>query len=90
MMTPEMVTTLGQAAMRVALLLAAPPLLAALLTGLVISLLQAATQVNEQTLSFIPKIIAVVVTLLIAGPWMLTLLTDYLRTLLTTFPHWLG
>jgi len=90
MMTPEMVTTLGQAAMRVALLLAAPPLLAALLTGLVISLLQAATQVNEQTLSFIPKIIAVVVTLLIAGPWMLTLLTDYLKTLLTTFPHWLG
>ena len=89
-MTPEMITTLGQAAMKVALLLAAPPLLAALLTGLIISLLQAATQVNEQTLSFIPKIIAVVVTLLIAGPWMLTMLIDYVRTILTSFPHWVG
>ncbi|WP_241649583.1 flagellar biosynthesis protein FliQ [Rosenbergiella collisarenosi] len=89
-MTPEMITTLGQAAMKVALLLAAPPLLAALLTGLIISLLQAATQVNEQTLSFIPKIIAVVVTLLIAGPWMLTLLIDYVKTILTSFPHWIG
>ncbi|QGX91709.1 flagellar biosynthetic protein FliQ [Tatumella sp. TA1] len=89
-MTPEMITTLGQAAMKVALLLAAPPLLAALLTGLIISLLQAATQVNEQTLSFIPKIIAVVVTLLIAGPWMLTLLIDFVKTILTSFPHWIG
>lgn len=90
MMTPEMITTLGQAAMKVALFLAAPPLLAALLTGLIISLLQAATQVNEQTLSFIPKIIAVVTTLMIAGPWMLTIMIEYIKTLLTTFPHWVG
>ncbi|MBT0722878.1 flagellar biosynthesis protein FliQ [Rosenbergiella sp. S61] len=89
-MTPEMITTLGQAAMKVALFLAAPPLLAALLTGLIISLLQAATQVNEQTLSFIPKIIAVVTTLMIAGPWMLTIMIEYIKTLLTTFPHWVG
>jgi len=90
MMTPEMITTLGQAAMKVALFLAAPPLLAALLTGLMISLLQAATQVNEQTLSFIPKIIAVVVTLMVAGPWMLTIMTEYIKSLLTTFPQWVG
>ncbi len=70
-MTPESVMVMGQEAMRVALMLAAPLLLAALVSGLLISLIQAATQVNEQTLSFIPKILAVATTGIIAGPWML-------------------
>lgn len=87
-MTPESIMTLGQAAMKIAVLLAAPPLLAALITGLIVSLLQAATQINEQTLSFIPKIIAVVVTLLIAGPWMLNNIIDYIKLILGSLPQW--
>lgn len=83
-MSPEAVMSVGQNAMKVALLLASPPLLAALVSGLVISLLQAATQINEQTLSFIPKILAVVLTLMIAGPWMLNLLLEYMRSILTS------
>lgn len=67
-MTPESVMALGTEAMKVALALAAPLLLAALISGLVVSLLQAATQINEMTLSFIPKILAVVATIIIAGP----------------------
>ncbi|MBP0500599.1 flagellar biosynthesis protein FliQ, partial [Mycobacterium tuberculosis] len=80
-MTPESVMVLGHDAMKVALMVAAPLLLAALVSGLIISLLQAATQVNEQTLSFIPKILAVAATVVVAGPWMLNLLLDYIRTL---------
>ncbi|EMA7647516.1 flagellar biosynthesis protein FliQ [Yersinia enterocolitica] len=70
-MTPESVMALGVEAMKIALALAAPLLLAALVSGLIVSLLQAATQINEMTLSFIPKILAVFATLVIAGPWML-------------------
>ncbi|SQC90761.1 Flagellar biosynthetic protein FliQ [Cedecea neteri] len=73
-----------------ALALAAPLLLVALISGLVISLLQAATQINEMTLSFIPKILAVFVTIVIAGPWMLNLLLDYMRSLLTNLPNTIG
>jgi flagellar biosynthetic protein FliQ len=76
--------------MKVALALAAPMLLAALVSGLVVSLLQAATQINEMTLSFIPKILAVVATIVIAGPWMLNLLLDYMRTLFTNLPNLIG
>ncbi|MOA60209.1 Flagellar biosynthetic protein FliQ [compost metagenome] len=65
-------------------------LLAALISGLVVSLLQAATQINEMTLSFIPKILAVVATIVIAGPWMLNLLLDYMRTLFTNLPNLIG
>lgn len=85
-MTPESVMVLGREAMEVALALAAPPLLAALVSGLIISLLQAATQVNEQTLSFIPKILSVAATVIIAGPWMLNLMLDYIRTLFHNLP----
>jgi flagellar biosynthetic protein FliQ len=81
---------LGTEAMKVALALAAPMLLAALVSGLVVSLLQAATQINEMTLSFIPKILAVVATIVIAGPWMLNLLLDYMRTLFTNLPNLIG
>ena len=89
-MTPESVMVLGHDAMKVALLVAAPLLLAALVSGLIISLLQAATQVNEQTLSFIPKILAVAATVVVAGPWMLNLLLDYIRTLFSNLPYIIG
>ncbi|WP_312243021.1 flagellar biosynthesis protein FliQ [Pantoea sp.] len=89
-MTPESIMVMGQEAMKVALMMAAPLLLAALVSGLVISLLQAATQVNEQTLSFIPKILAVAATAIIAGPWMLNLVLDYMRTLFTNLPYMIG
>ncbi|QCR35819.1 flagellar biosynthesis protein FliQ [Nissabacter sp. SGAir0207] len=89
-MTPESIMAMGSEAMKVALLLAAPLLLVSLVTGLVVSLLQAATQINEMTLSFIPKILAVVATLVIAGPWMLNLLLDYMRTLFTSLPTLIG
>ncbi|AVJ18183.1 flagellar biosynthesis protein FliQ [Serratia rhizosphaerae] len=89
-MTPESVMALGVEAMKVALALAAPLLLAALVSGLVVSLMQAATQINEMTLSFIPKILAVVATIIIAGPWMLNLLLDYMRTLFGNLPNIIG
>ena len=89
-MTPESVMMMGTEAMKVALALASPLLLIALITGLVISILQAATQINEMTLSFIPKIIAVFVTIVVAGPWMLNLLLDYMRTLLNNIPYIIG
>ena len=82
-MTPQSVMTLAHQAMYVALLLSAPLLLVALVVGLVVSLFQAATQINETTLSFIPKLLAVAVTLVIAGPWMLSTMLDYLRQILT-------
>lgn len=89
-MTPESIMAMGHEAMKVALIMAAPLLLAALVSGLLISLLQAATQINEQTLSFIPKILAVAATAVIAGPWMLSLILDYMRTLLTNLPNTIG
>ncbi|HKN02766.1 MAG TPA: flagellar biosynthesis protein FliQ [Buttiauxella sp.] len=89
-MTPESVMMMGTEAMKVALMLAAPLLMVALVTGLIISMLQAATQINEMTLSFIPKVIAVFVTIIVAGPWMLNLLLDYMRTLLTNIPMNIG
>ncbi|EKT62217.1 flagellar biosynthesis protein FliQ [Providencia burhodogranariea] len=89
-MTPESIMSMSTEAMKIALMLAAPLLLAALTAGLIISLLQAATQVNEMTLSFIPKILSVIAVLVIAGPWMLNLLTDYMRTLLSNLPFIIG
>ncbi|ATM86305.1 flagellar biosynthesis protein FliQ [Yersinia massiliensis] len=89
-MTPESVMALGVEAMKIALALAAPLLLAALISGLIVSLLQAATQINEMTLSFIPKILAVFTTMVIAGPWMLSLILDYMRNLFTSLPTLIG
>ncbi|MEK2484453.1 flagellar biosynthesis protein FliQ [Providencia stuartii] len=89
-MTPESIMALGTEAMKIALMLAAPLLLAALVAGLTISLLQAATQVNEMTLSFIPKILSVIAVIIIAGPWMLNLLLDYMRTLFSNLPFIIG
>ncbi len=76
--------------MKIAIAVAAPLLLVALVTGLIISILQAATQINEMTLSFIPKIIAVFVAIIVAGPWMLNLLLDYMRNLFYNLPYIIG
>jgi flagellar biosynthetic protein FliQ len=89
-MTPATVVELGRVAIEVTLLVATPMFLAALLTGLVVSIFQAATQINEMTLTFVPKLIAIFVTLVVAGPWMLTLLTDYMRRLLESIPGMIG
>jgi flagellar biosynthetic protein FliQ len=85
-MNPETVVTIGSRALEITLLLAAPLLLVALITGLVVSAFQAATQINEMTLSFIPKLIAISAALMIAGPWMLKLLVSYTRELFESIP----
>jgi flagellar biosynthetic protein FliQ len=89
-MTPETVLTVGQRTLEAAVLLAAPLLLSALFIGVFIGLFQAATQINEMTLSFVPKLIILVVVLIVAGPWMLELLMDFTRRLLTDIPHLIG
>jgi flagellar biosynthetic protein FliQ len=89
-MTPESVLSLAQQALLVTLLMSAPPLLAALITGLIVSIFQAATQINEMTLSFIPKLVAIFVVLVLSGPWMLGVLLDYIRELFTGIPGMIG
>ena len=81
-MTPESIMEIGQHALYVAMLVAAPLLLTALAVGLLIGVVQAATQINEMTLSFIPKLIAMALVALIAGPWMLRLLVHYTTQLI--------
>ena len=90
MFTTQTVLTIAQQAMEVTLMVSAPLLLAALGTGLVISILQAATQINEMTLSFIPKLIAMFLVMAIAGPWMLTTMVDYTRRMLLQIPTVIG
>lgn len=85
-MTPEMVMDLAYQGMRVTLYLAAPILLTALFTGLTVSLFQAATQINEMTLSFIPKVLGVFLVLVLAGPSLLKLITDFTRELFMMIP----
>ena len=85
-MTPEYVTTIGREAMRVAFLLAAPPLLAALVVGLVISLFQAVTQIQEMTLGIVPKMVAVLLALIITFPWLLETLTSYTLHIFQSIP----
>lgn len=89
-MTPESVMVIGQKAMEVTLLVSAPMLVVALVVGLVISIFQAATQINETTLSFIPKLVGVFAALIIAGPWMLTIMLDYMRGVFTNLPGLIG
>ena len=84
------VLTLAQQALEITLLVSAPPLAAALLTGLLVSISQAATQINEMSLSFIPKLVAIFVVLVVLGPWMLETLLDYVRNLLTGIPGMIG
>lgn len=85
-MTPETVMTMGRQAMEVTLMIAAPMLLVALVVGLAISIFQAATQINETTLSFIPKLIGIFLALILAGPWMLSVMLDYMRQMFTGIP----
>ena len=85
-MTPETVMTIGHRALEITLLLAAPLLLVALVTGLIVGAFQAATQSNEMTLSFIPKLVAMALALVIAGPWMLKVLVSYTRELIESIP----
>ncbi len=89
-MTPTTVIEIGRGAVELTLLISAPLFLAALVTGLIISIFQAATQINESTLSFVPKLIAIFVTLVLAGPWMITLMTDYMRRLYESIPNIIG
>ena len=89
-MTPTTVIELGRQAVEVTLLVSAPLFLAALVTGLIISIFQAATQINEMTLSFVPKLVAIFVTLVLAGPWMITILTDFMRRLIESIPAMIG
>jgi flagellar biosynthetic protein FliQ len=79
--------SLGFQATKVALMIATPLLLAALAAGLLVSILQASTQINEMTLSFIPKILTLVVVVIACGPWMLTTLVDYMRGVFTSLPY---
>ena len=85
-MSPETVMTIGSRALEITMLLAAPLLLVALITGLVVSAVQAATQINEMTLSFIPKLIAISIALMVAGPWMLKVLVSNTRELFESIP----
>lgn len=89
-MTPTTVVALGRHALEVTLLVAAPLFLAALVTGLIVSVFQAATQINEATLSFVPKVVAIFITLVVAGPWMIQILTDYMRQLFQSIPGMIG
>ncbi len=89
-MTPETIISLGQRALEMAVLVSAPLLLTALVVGVLISLFQAATQINEMTLSFVPKLLALVLVLLLAGPWMLELLIDFTRNLMKDIPNLIG
>jgi flagellar biosynthetic protein FliQ len=89
-MTPTTVIDLGRQAVEVALMVSAPMLLAAVVTGLLVSIFQAATQINEMTLSFVPKVVAMFVTLVVAGPWLLTVLTDFIRRLFESIPTMIG
>ena len=89
-MSPELVMNMGRQAIEMTLILAGPLLLSALLIGLVISVFQAATQINEQTLSFIPKLLGIFVVLIMAGPWMLQMMVDYIRRLFESIPQFIG
>jgi flagellar biosynthetic protein FliQ len=88
--TPEQVMDLGQQALLVTTMLAAPLLLTVLAAGVVIGMLQAATQINEMTLSFVPKLLVIVAALMLAGNWMLGVIVDYTRALFQAIPGMLG
>jgi len=83
---PGIVMNFGRHAMEVMLMIASPMLLVALIVGLVVSIFQAATQIHEPTLSFIPKLIGIFIALIVAGPWMLTVMIDFMREVFTNFP----
>ncbi len=89
-MTPEVVLDVGREALWVIALLSAPLLLSALAVGLLVGMIQAATQIQEMTLTFIPKLIVLALTLLIAGSWMLNLIVDFSTVLIQSIPELIG
>jgi flagellar biosynthetic protein FliQ len=89
-MTPETVISIGERALVVTSMISAPLLLAALVAGVVIGMLQAATQINEMMLSFIPKLLVLVATIFVTGHWMLQTLIDYTRSLFESIPSVIG
>ncbi|EGV30506.1 flagellar biosynthetic protein FliQ [Thiorhodococcus drewsii AZ1] len=89
-MTPEMVIDVGKEAGEIVVLMAAPPLLAGLVVGLIVSLFQTATSIQEMTLTFIPKLLAVGAALVLGGHWMLSLITDYIIRLYHSIPNMIG
>lgn len=89
-MSPELVINIVQNALYTLILISAPVLLVSLVVGLFISILQAATQINEMTLTFIPKLLALFATLVLAGPWMLNTLIDYTVRLFKSIPGIIG
>ncbi len=89
-MTPETFMTQARLAMETLLMVAGPLLLVALVVGLVVSIFQAATQINETTLSFIPKLVGIFLAMVIAGPWMLTVMLDFMRRSITGIPGMVG
>jgi flagellar biosynthetic protein FliQ len=89
-MSPESVMTLAQQAMQITLMISAPLLLTALVIGLVVSIFQAATQINEMTLSFIPKLLGLFLVLMLSGGWMIGTLVDYVQRLFGNIPWMIG
>jgi flagellar biosynthetic protein FliQ len=89
-MTPESVMTLGRQALELTIMVSAPVLITALIIGLLVSIFQAATQINEQTLSFIPKLVGMFVVLIIAGPWMMGMMVDFIQRLFSNIPWMVG
>ncbi|MBK7413951.1 MAG: flagellar biosynthesis protein FliQ [Dechloromonas sp.] len=89
-MTPGTVMEIGRQAIEVTLVLAAPMLITALVVGLIISIFQAATQINESTLQFVPKLVATFVVMILFGPWMLQYVMDYIQRLFSSIPQLIG
>jgi len=89
-MTPDVISTIAQDTVLVAVKLIAPVLLSSLAIGLLVAMFQAATQINEQTLTFIPKLAMVIIVLMIAGPWMLQVVIDYFQDLVRKIPELIG
>jgi flagellar biosynthetic protein FliQ len=89
-MTPNTVMEIGRQAIETLLVVSAPMLIATLVVGLIVSIFQAATQINDSTLSFVPKLLATMLMLLLAGPWMLQYLTEYIHRLFDSIPGIIG
>ncbi len=89
-MTPDLITSIAQETVLVAVKLIAPILLSSLAVGLIVAMFQAATQINEQTLTFIPKLVTIIIVLMVAGPWMLQTIIDYFQDLMHQIPVLIG
>ena len=89
-MTPETIMSIGQQTMWVAVKITAPVLLSSLVVGLLISMFQAATQINEMTLTFVPKLITIGMVIMLAGPWILSVMVEFIRSLIISIPTLIG